>query len=48
MVLYKHKIHNINLSTNIKYKDITVHAFKFIEKTKNNKCKRYESSYLFI
>lgn len=25
------------LSTNIKYKDIIVHAFKFIEKTKNNK-----------
>lgn len=25
------------LSTNIKYKDITVHAFKFIEKAKNNK-----------
>ena len=37
MVLYKHKIYNINLSTNIKYKDITVHAFKFIEKTKNHK-----------
>ena len=31
------KIKDYYLSTNIKYKDITVHAFKFIEKAKNNK-----------
>ena len=29
-------IKNYYLSTNIKYKDITVHAFKYIEKAKNN------------